>query len=163
VKIAKKSAPFLPAAARRTLRIYWIVIGLLLLTSMLGELITFPNSYQAHPNHYYFYTGKILVFVVFIIATYRNSRPLWLFVLTVTSLKVVSLFKYYCTVDYAAMSTLYYQEYATIFFLLEMPSVALLLFGNYLGNAALLLGIYSHWIYLCEKLLQTPAPKDKPA
>jgi hypothetical protein len=147
-------------AVRSTLRIHWAIFGLLLLAGMISELIFFPWSYHAHPNHYYFYLGRILVFGIFIVATYKSSRPLWFFVLVVTSLKVVSLLKFYLTTDYAAMSTLYYEEYAGIFFRLKLPSVALLLFGNYLGSAVLLLGIYSYWLYLCEKLLRGGAAKN---
>jgi len=144
------------AAACRTLRIHWSIFGLLLLASMLSELITFPWSYHAHPNQYYFYAGRISVFGVFIAATYLRSRPLWFFILVVTSLKIVSLLNYYLTVDYQAMSTLYYKEYASVFFRLKMPFLALVFFGNYLGSALMLLSIYSYWLYLCEKFLQTP-------
>ena len=135
-------------------------MALLLLASMVSELIAFPWSYhvQTHPNHYYFYTGKILVFIIFIVATYKNSRPLWFFVLVATSLKAVSLLKFYLTVDYEIMSNLYYHEYASIFFQLKIPFVADLLFGNHLGNAVLLLSIYGYWLYQCEKFLKTTGP-----
>lgn len=134
-------------------------MALLLLASMVAELIDFPWSFHSHPNHYYFYAGKILAFVIFILATYKNSRPLWFFVLVVTSLKAVSLLRFYLTVDYEIMSTNYYKEYARIFSRLKLPFVADLFFGNHLGNAALLLSLYGYWLYQCEKLLQTDAPK----
>jgi len=154
VEISQRSA-----AARQALRINWIILALLLLASMVSELVAFPWSYHAHPNHYYFYAGRILVFVVFIMASYSNSRPLWFFVVVVTSLKVVSLLRFYLTVDYEIMSTYYYQEYAIIFSRLKLHFVADLFFGNHLGNAVLLLSLYGYWLYQCEKLLQTATPK----
>jgi hypothetical protein len=155
VKISHESA-----GIRRTLRIHWSIMALLLLASMVWELIAFPWSYyaQTHPNHYYFYTGKILVFVIFIIATYKNSRSLWYFVLVVTSLKTVNLLRFYFTTDYEIMSTPYYHEYASILFRLKLHLVADLLFGNHLGNALLMILLYGYWLYQCEKLLQTADP-----
>ncbi|QKG55621.1 hypothetical protein GKZ68_02590 [Hymenobacter sp. BRD128] len=146
---------------RRTLRIHWSVMTLLLMASMVAELIDFPWSSHVHPNHYYFYTEKILVFIIFIVATYRNSRSLWFFVLVVNSLKAVSLLRFYFTTDYEIPSTYYYREYTIILFRLKLPFVADLLFGNHLGNALLMLSLYGYWLYQCEKLLQTAGPNTR--
>jgi hypothetical protein len=153
VEISQKSA-----AIRRTLRIHWSIMALLLLASMVAEVVGFPWNSHTHPNHYYFYIGNIFAFIIFIVATYRNSRSLWFFVLVITSLKAVNLLNFYLTVDYEIMSAYYYQEYTVIFSQLKLLFVADLLFGNHLGNAVLVLSIYGYWLYQCEKLLQTAVP-----
>jgi hypothetical protein len=139
-----------PAKSLKFLRISWFIFGFLLLSNIIANLIAFPNSYHIRLSD----AVKVIIFGILIISTYKNVRYLWFFAIVVISLKMISLLKFYTTQDYRIMSVLYYEEYTGLLFRLKLQAIALLLFGNNLFSAALLLGSYSYWLYMCENLLQ---------
>jgi hypothetical protein len=153
------------------LRTIWFVLLVLLVASFAGNVIAFPKSFLLHKGHCYVFIFRILVFCILIFATYKKTKPWWFFTIAVVSLKTIALLNFY-TDSYYIRSVLYYEEYASIFFRLKLPTLGLLLFGNNLVSAAILLSTYGYCLYLCELLVQAststtnalqppaPAPSD---
>ena len=164
--------PYFLAISSIHLRFIWLVFTILLVASFAGDVITFPKSFALQKSHFYVFIFKVLVLGLLIFATYKKTKPWWFFTIAVISLKIISLLKFYTAGSYYIHSVLYYEEYAGIFFRLKLPVLALLLFGNNLCSAVLLVSTYAYCLYLCELLVQAsishtnapqppaPAPSD---